>query len=336
MPALCEFFHPSMWSVSRRISQLHTLKVYPTRRPCRNFKVLHTMTADSSSSSGDCLDDPMFPRLVSSVLTVQTKLPANSVYTISRMLMRDKCTVPFLARYRQREMLPTAEFEVSAPMLFELQEQLDKWAALVKLRKSRLATLMNSEQPLDSAVASRLEHCLTRADLDEAYEGVKPSPRTTKVEAAKAVKGLENLASLLLNERAAGREVANQKLDTNGLSEILRKFKMRRDDTTLRCHLLNYLADQVAHSPVSVASAKHILLHRVRITASEAKSSSKSSTKSRSKENEKKASSKAEAANHQKYRDYFSFDRNLRAISSHQVNELSVFSQHSCARIVHE
>lgn len=287
------------------------------------------MCTSSSAACGDSLDDAMFPQLVSQILAPQTKLPEKSIYTISQLLFRDQCTVPFLVRYRQREMASTdPPTDVSAPVLFKLQQELEKWASLVKLRKSRLAALVKSGQQVDEMVVTRLEQCLTRAELDEAYEGVKPAARTTKVEAAKAVEGLEEVASLLLNERRSDSGQGNSKVDTNGLSDLLKKHQLRRDDPTFRTHLQNYLADHVAHSVLSVASAKQLMLSRVRVTASEAKAttakspSSTFSSKTKAGEGKSKLKSNISIKNtqdHQKYRDYFHFDRALRGVPSHQV-----------------
>jgi hypothetical protein len=272
----------------------------------------------------------MFPQLIRQVLVPLSKLPERSLHIISRLVVRDKCTVPFLVRYRQREMIDPPS-EVTAPVLFELQKELEKWTALVKLRKSRLATLAKSDQPLETAVISRLEQCLTRAELDEAYEGVKPAARTSKVEAAKAIEGLESVAKLLLNERVGHHA---SKIDTQGVSELLKRHKLRRDEATFHSHLQNYLVDHVAHSASSVASAKNLLLHRVRVTAAEAKATSSSketSAAAAAAASEKlkggagKSKSKSTVQNNntnQKYRDYFQFDRMLRGVPSHQVGNI--------------
>lgn len=274
----------------------------------------------SGSKSSDSLDDPMFPQLVRKILQPLSELSERSLHTISQLLVREKCSVPFLVRYRQKEMVdpPT---EVSAPILFELQQELEKWEGLVKLRKSRLATLMKSEKPPTAVVISRLEQCLTRADLDEAYEGVKPAARTTKVDAAKAIKGLEQVAELLLNEREDG----SSKMDTTGVAELLRRHGLKREDSSFSQHLQNFLADSVAHSASSVSSSRELLLHRVRVTATELMVRS---DKAKSAPSSKKAGEQKEC-DHQKYRDYFSFDRLLRGVPPHQVmsmaNVLSYF-----------
>lgn len=309
-------------------SLLGSVKSLLYRRSCtRNHLLIHNM---SISVADDSLDDAMFPRLVSQVLAPVSKLPERSIYAISQLLVRDQCTVPFLVRYRQREMIftdpPTQE--VTAPVIFKLQQELEKWTSLVKLRKSRLAVLKKSEQQIDAGVVSRLERCLTRAELDEAYEGVKPTAKTTKVEAAKAVEGLEEVASLFLNERRSTDSNSSSRVDTTGISELLRKHKLCRDDPVFCTHLQNYLADLVAHSISSVASSKQLLLHRVRVTATEATSSgakkssnsATSSSKTDGKNKLKDSSGKNKnIQNNQKYRDYFHFDRSLRSVPSHQV-----------------
>ena len=327
-----------MW---RRASLIYPAKTVRVRLRFCSSEVVGSNISAERGGMEDSLDDKMFPQLVRKVLQPLSKISEESIFKISHLLVREKCTVPFLVRYKQSEMISSSRrgvtSDIAAPIIFELQQELEKWGALVKLRKTRVATLEKSDVPVDSVVIDRMENCLTRAELDEVYESVKPAAKKTKVEAAKCVEGLESVAKYLLNERpneADGQSFT--KLDTGAVSELLRKHQLRKDDSDFCAHLQNYLADFVAHSEHSVIFAKRMMLPNVRVTVTESKSKdgdSKAKSRLGTKETTTKGNVKVEnlqlssrntATEQQKYRDYFNFDRLLRSASSHQVLQTAV------------
>ena len=114
-------------------------------------------------------------------------------------LLEDKCTVPFIARYRKEATEGLDEVEILT--IKERSEYLEE----LLTRKESILTTIETQGKLTDELRSRIIACWQKTELEDLYLPYKPKRRTRATIAKE--RGLEALSEALYHFRIQGEEL---------------------------------------------------------------------------------------------------------------------------------
>jgi protein Tex len=126
-----------------------------------------------------------FRKIIAERLAVSPVQVGNTI-----QLLDDKCTVPFIARYRKEKTGSLDEVQVSL-----IKEQYEKLQELDKRKLTILGTI-EEQGHLTDELRQRIENCYDATELEDIYLPYKPKRRTRATIARE--NGLEPLAKILM------------------------------------------------------------------------------------------------------------------------------------------
>ena len=219
----------------------------------------------------------IFARIISEALSIPERGVKNTIE-----LLEDKCTVPFISRYRKERTGNLDEIQVSG-----ISVMLGKLNDIAKRKETILATIESSGKLTDE-LRRRIDDCWNMSELEDMYLPYKPK-RRTKADVARQ-QGLEPLARLLLLQR-----------DSNPLKSAERFVK---GDVKTADDALNgakYIIAEIINENERVRKAIRAVFRREAVIVS------------------KVVKAKADEEEARKYSDYFDFSEPLRRCSSHRL-----------------
>lgn len=197
-------------------------------------------------------------------------------------LLKEGCTIPFIARYRKEKTHGLNEVQIeSIALLTEKLTELDK-------RKTTILKSIEEQGKLTPELAAKIEACHDTILLEDLYLPYKPKRKTRALLAKE--RGLEPLAQLILQQR------------DNNLQQTAKKFlneQITNVDQALQ-GACDIIAERMAEDEVTRERLRNAFRRSALISAKVVKG----------KEKEDIA---------QKYRDYFDFEEPLKRCSGNRL-----------------
>jgi len=139
---------------------------------------------------------------IAASIASELSLPADKVANVLSLLA-DKCTIPFICRYR-KEMTGGMD-ETTVESIIKLQNQI----IAVDERRNAIIKSIDEQGKLTSEIKHALEKASSLSELEDIYLPYKPKKRT-KAEKARLL-GLEGLAKMIMsqNSRSDSDELAD-------------------------------------------------------------------------------------------------------------------------------
>ncbi len=127
-----------------------------------------------------------------------TGLPEKGIQNVIALL-KDKATVPFIARYRKESTGNLDEVQIAA-----IRDAVKKFEELIARQLSIISTI-DEQGRMDEVLKKRIESCFNSTQLEDIYLPYKQK-RLTRGEKARRA-GLESLAKMIMSQRGGDPEV---------------------------------------------------------------------------------------------------------------------------------
>ena len=220
-------------------------------------------------------------QILASLIARNLHLDTRAVdHTLS--LLKEGCTIPFIARYRKERTGGLDEVKIAA-----VSELFDKLQEVAK-RKDTVIKTITEQGKMTPELQQRIEQCWDSTELEDIYLPYKPK-RRTRAQVARE-QGLEPLATILLMQRERNPEQAAQRFVSDEVADAGAALKGAQD----------IIAEMVSEDERSRQQVRNAFRREAMIVS-------------------KVVKSKADSDEAGKYRDYFDWQELLRRCSSHRL-----------------
>lgn len=219
----------------------------------------------------------IFTNIISSKLGLGEKGVANTL-----RLLDDKCTIPFISRYRKELTGNLDEIKVA-----EISVMREKLLDVAK-RKDTIVATIEEQNKMTEQLRARIDGCWEMQELEDIYQPYKPH-RQTKADVARQ-QGLEPLANVVFLQRDFGIKKTAAKFLSQNVKTI--------DEALIGAKYI--IAERINENELARKIVRGFFRREAVIVSSIIKT-------------------KVDEQDAQKYRDYFDFSEKLSRCTSHRL-----------------